>query len=161
MLSMFVRLKSSSLSRTEEWVLSKLVQNVENALANDGAANRALELIGKEHRMFIDRKERAIQGISPHFSALRRSSPRSEPRSASKPLTCSRRWSRPSRTKNRLYPRRKEIVERLQLVASAGVRLQIGRRARCCGAAIAARPMRRSNLWVRRTRQGSRTGEGR
>jgi len=57
MLSMFVRLKSSSLSRTEEWVLSKLVQNVENALANDGAANRALELIGKEHGMFIDRKE--------------------------------------------------------------------------------------------------------
>ena len=122
MLSMFVRLKSSSLSRTEEWVLSKLVQNVENALANDGAANRALELIGKEHRMFIDRKERAIQGISPRFSALRRSSPRSEPRSASKPLTCSRRWSRPSRTKNRLYPRRKEIVERLQRVASAGLR---------------------------------------
>ena len=66
---MFVRLKSSSLSRTEEWVLSKLVQNVENALANDdqGAANRALELIGKEHGMFIDPQREGNPG---DFAAL-------------------------------------------------------------------------------------------
>ncbi len=42
-----------------EWVLSRLAQNAEAALADNdrGAANRALELIGKEQGMFIERKE--------------------------------------------------------------------------------------------------------
>lgn len=43
---------------SREWVLQQLVANAQDArAANDrGAANRALELIGKEMGMFIDRK---------------------------------------------------------------------------------------------------------
>lgn len=53
-----------SLALSRKWVLSRLVINAEGALArHDGAtANRALELIGKEQGMFIDRKETGAPG---------------------------------------------------------------------------------------------------
>lgn len=49
---------------TKQWVLAKLVTNAERALEReDGStANRALELIGKEQGMFIDRKESGAPG---------------------------------------------------------------------------------------------------
>jgi len=70
---------SDRLSISKEWVLAKLVENVERALQqravldDDGNAigefrydgnvvNRALELIGKEHRMFVERKEVGAPG---------------------------------------------------------------------------------------------------
>lgn len=49
---------------TKQWVLAKLVTNAERALERDdgSTANRALELIGKEQGMFIDRKESGAPG---------------------------------------------------------------------------------------------------
>ncbi len=64
---------------SKAWVLAKLVENVERAMQaepvldsqgqptgeykyNGNVANRALELIGKEHGMFIDRKEVGAPG---------------------------------------------------------------------------------------------------
>jgi hypothetical protein len=44
---------------TKSWVLDKLVENVEKAMTVKGGssvANRALELIGKEIGMFVDRE---------------------------------------------------------------------------------------------------------
>lgn len=41
-----------------EWVLSKLIENAtNNQEANPNASNKALELIGKEIGMFVDRTE--------------------------------------------------------------------------------------------------------
>jgi hypothetical protein len=48
------------LAITKEWVLGKLKENAEKALKAEGGspvANRALELLGKELGMFIDRAE--------------------------------------------------------------------------------------------------------
>jgi len=59
---------------SKEWVITKLVENIERAMQNTpvldhegsptgeyryegSVANRALELVGKELRMFVDRKE--------------------------------------------------------------------------------------------------------
>src|SRR6266516_3019880 len=45
---------------TKEWVLSRLIENAEKALTSkerSPIANRALELIGKEMGMFVDRAE--------------------------------------------------------------------------------------------------------
>ena len=56
---------------TKEWVLGRLIENAEKALkSKEGSpiANRALELIGKEMGMFIDRAEisqtNEFQGMS-------------------------------------------------------------------------------------------------
>lgn len=59
----------SELGLTKQWVLARLVENAEQALIRkDGSvANRALELIGKEQGMFIDRKETGQPG---DFAAL-------------------------------------------------------------------------------------------
>lgn len=51
------------------WVMEKLVENAESALAakDRAAANRALELVGKELGMFIDRKmevQSPLDGLS-------------------------------------------------------------------------------------------------
>lgn len=41
-----------------EWVLAKLIENAKNTQeSNPGASNKALELIGKELGMFVDRSE--------------------------------------------------------------------------------------------------------
>lgn len=41
-----------------QWVLTKLIENATNTQAsNPGASNKALELIGKELGMFVDRSE--------------------------------------------------------------------------------------------------------
>lgn len=55
---------------TKEWVLTRLIQNAEAALqARDGAvANRALELLGKEQGLFIERRETGPAGA---FAALK------------------------------------------------------------------------------------------
>jgi hypothetical protein len=54
----------SELGLSKQWVLARLVENAEQALARkDGnVANRSLELIGKEQGMFIDRKESGAPG---------------------------------------------------------------------------------------------------
>ena len=60
------------LALTREWVLGKLKENAEKALKAEGGspvANRALELLGKELGMFVDRaevtqKSEEFQGMS-------------------------------------------------------------------------------------------------
>lgn len=64
---------------TKAWIIAKLVENVERAMAsepvrdakgeptgeykyNGAVANRALELLGKEEGMFVDRKEIGAPG---------------------------------------------------------------------------------------------------
>jgi len=66
-------------SVSKAWVIAKLVENVERAMqavpvldAGDytyqgNVANRALELIGKEYGMFIDRKEIGGAGAFDHL----------------------------------------------------------------------------------------------
>ena len=50
---------------TREWILTRLVENLNNCLDKDShtynpsAANKAIELLGREHKMFIERKELA------------------------------------------------------------------------------------------------------
>ena len=49
-----------ALKLTKQWVLDRLMKNAEECLENNstrGAANRALELLGKELGLFIDRSE--------------------------------------------------------------------------------------------------------
>ncbi len=49
---------------TKQWILERLVENMNRAMQTDqgAVANRALELLGKEHGMFIDRKEVGAPG---------------------------------------------------------------------------------------------------
>ena len=82
-------LKAQAVERTvltKQWVIDKLIQNVERAMQaqpvldakgvptgeyryEGSVANRALELLGKEQGMFVDRKEIGKPGA---FDALRR-----------------------------------------------------------------------------------------
>lgn len=52
------------LSIDKEWVLARLIENATSAAASEDFApsNRALELLGKEMGMFIDRKQLDIDG---------------------------------------------------------------------------------------------------
>jgi hypothetical protein len=62
----------AALAVDRKWVLSKLVQNAEQALVNNdrSAANRALELIGKEQGMFIERRETGQPGDFANLSTV-------------------------------------------------------------------------------------------
>ncbi|MCZ6751658.1 MAG: hypothetical protein O7E51_07510 [Acidobacteria bacterium] len=55
----------TGLGLSKAWVLQKLRENIEAAdKAGDGSAvNRGLELIGKELRMFVDRKVVGVQAL--------------------------------------------------------------------------------------------------
>lgn len=51
---------AKALKLNKQWVLDRLMRNAEECLENNstrGAANRALELLGKELGLFIDRSE--------------------------------------------------------------------------------------------------------
>jgi hypothetical protein len=55
-----------SVSLSREWVLEQLVDNASRAKQNGdwAPANRALELLGKELGMFVDRSENVNQNVS-------------------------------------------------------------------------------------------------
>jgi phage terminase small subunit len=57
---------AASVSLTKEWVLERLIANVEMGQAGQdlAPANKALELLGKELGMFIDRSENLNQNVS-------------------------------------------------------------------------------------------------
>jgi hypothetical protein len=67
-----VKVKTAELVAVDRaWVLEKLMANAINAIeANDrGAANRALELIGKEQGMFVERRmemRSPLDGLQPN-----------------------------------------------------------------------------------------------
>lgn len=56
---------------SNQWVLERLVENAIRAAANEdfGPSNRALELIGKERGMFVDRSE-VDMSVHTHEEAL-------------------------------------------------------------------------------------------
>src|SRR5262249_60696392 len=55
---------------TRQWVLDELIRNVHLAEERDDlkARNRALELLGKELKMFVDRSERGKPGEFDHMT---------------------------------------------------------------------------------------------
>lgn len=57
---------ATSVSLTKEWVLERLIANVKAGQENDdlSPANKALELLGKELGMFVDRSENVNQNVS-------------------------------------------------------------------------------------------------
>ena len=57
---------AASVSLTKEWVLERLIANVKAGQENDdlSPANKALELLGKELGMFVDRSENVNQNVS-------------------------------------------------------------------------------------------------
>jgi len=57
---------AASVSLTKEWVLERLIKNVEMGQASEdlAPANKALELLGKELGMFVDRSENVNQNVS-------------------------------------------------------------------------------------------------
>ena len=57
---------AASVSLTKEWVLERLIANVKAGQQNAdlSPANKALELLGKELGMFVDRSENVNQNVS-------------------------------------------------------------------------------------------------